>query len=364
MLTTKPIFWRRYRHRWYSSQTTSNRKRKIQELLLLLLVVAIANTIAMVFLEGLPIRDAAWLTMTTMTTVGYGDISAETDLGRLATVLLMYLFGIFLLAQIVGEWIDYRISQKERMRKGLWRWKMEDHIVIVNTPESYGARYLRILVEQIRSTPKLTDYPIEVLSADFTEGLPAEISAMGVVLHHGRPEGRASLAEVDIQLASYIILLAVDTSDYRSDSLTLDVLDQLKSFDIQGHVVAECVLESNRVRLKRNGADAVIRPVRAYPELMVRAMAAPGTEEILEDLFKHEGNHTRRYDIEFEGKSWGEMACNILLQGLGTPMGYLDIEKQIVTNPAPEKLVSGTAIFVIANQNSVPDAEKIAACIA
>ena len=331
--------------------------------MLLLLVIAIANTVAMVIFEGLSYRDAAWLTMTTMTTVGYGDMSAETDLGRLATVLLMYLFGIFLLAQIVGEWIDYRISQKERMRKGLWRWKMEDHIVIVNTPESNGARYLRILVEQIRTTPMLTDYPIEVLSADFEEGLPPEISAMGVVLHHGRPEGRASLAEVDIQLARYIILLAVDTSNYRSDSITLDVLDQLKSFDIKGHVVAECVLESNRVRLKRNGADAVIRPVRAYPELMVRAMAAPGTEEILEDLFKHEGNHTRRYDIEFESKPWGKMACNLLMQGLGTPMGYLDREKGIVTNPAPDQLVSGTAIFVIANQDSVPDPGEVAACI-
>ena len=240
---------------------------------------------------------------------------------------------------------------------------MKDHIVIVNTPEFNGARYLRILVEQIRSTPKLSDYPIEVLSASFADGLPADISAMGVVLHHGRPEGRADLADVDIELASYIILMAVDTSDYRSDSLTLDVLDQLKSFDVQAHIVAECVQESNRVRLKRNGADAVIRPVRAYPELMVRAMAAPGTEEILEDLFKHEGNHTRRYDIEFEGKSWGEMACNILLQGLGTPMGYLDREKGIVTNPAPDQLVSGTAIFVIANQSSTPDPEKVAACI-
>ena len=93
-------------------------------------------------------------------------------------------------------------------------------------------------------------------------------------------------------------------------------------------------------------------------------MAAPGTEEILEDLFRHEGNHTRRYDIEFKDKSWGEMACNILSRGLGTPMGYLDTEQQIVTNPPPDQLVSGTAIFVIASQDSAPEPEKVAACIA
>ena len=364
MIQVTPNFWRRRRFNWYSSQTTDDRRRKILQLLLLLLALASANSLAMVIFEDLPIADAVWLTLTTITTVGYGDFSAVSVMGRLVTILLLFFLGIFLLAQIVGEWIDFRIARQERMRKGLWRWDMKDHIVIINTPEVNGARYLRILVEQIRSTPQLEDYPIEILSANFTDGLPSDISAMGVVLHHGKPEGRTDLADVDIQLATFIVLMAVDTSDYRSDSLTLDILDQLKSFEIKGYVVAECVQEANRHRLKSYGADAVIRPVRAYPELMVRALAAPGTEAILEDLFQHAGNHTRRYDVEFADKSWGEMASKLLLQGLGTPMGYLDQDNQIVTNPSPELQVSGSAIFVIASQDSPLQPEKVATCIA
>ena len=33
-------------------------------------------------------------------------------------MVMMYEFGIFLLAQIAGEWIDYRFDRFERKRKG------------------------------------------------------------------------------------------------------------------------------------------------------------------------------------------------------------------------------------------------------
>ena len=125
-------FWRRRRARWSNLVTTFDRKRKIVELFLILVGVAVANTVAMMIFEGLNLADAIWLTLTTMTTVGYGDMSAESPMGRFATIVLMYGIGIFLLAQVAGEWIDFRIHRRERMRKGLWRWNMKDHVLIVN----------------------------------------------------------------------------------------------------------------------------------------------------------------------------------------------------------------------------------------
>ena len=118
MLKIKNEIWRRRRHRWYSAQTSNDRRIQIIRLFLVLLGLVVANVSAMMFFEKLSLEDSIWLTMTTITTVGYGDMSATTASGRLATILLMYLVGIFLLAQIVGEWLDYRLDRKERMRKG------------------------------------------------------------------------------------------------------------------------------------------------------------------------------------------------------------------------------------------------------
>ena len=363
MLRIKSEIWRRRRHRWYSAKTSNDRRSKIAQLFVLLLGLAMANVLAMMVFEDLSLEDAIWLTMTTMTTVGYGDMSAATTYGRISTIFLMYLFGIFLLAQIAGEWFDYRLDRKDKMRKGQWRWIMNDHIVIINTPLRNGSRYLRILVEQIRGTPMLADCPIEVLSSHFPEGLPADIATHGVVLRFGRAEGRTSLSEVDVDRARFIILMSEDTNDYRSDSLTLDVLDQLSSFSDTGYIIAECVQESNRARLFRQGADAVIRPVRAYPELMVRAMAAPGTETILEDLFKHQGSHPRRYDVDFEDQNWGSLASRLLREGLGTPLGYLAVDDEIVVNPDPDLPASGKALFLMVSQASEYGPDRVRECL-
>lgn len=359
MLHLTNRIWHRRRYTWYTQQTTHDRHRKILQLFILLVTLAAANILAMVIFEDLSLWDAVWLTMTTMTTVGYGDLSAATLPGQLVTILLMYIFGIFLLAQIAGEWIDLRMDRKERMRKGLWRWKMNDHIVIVNTPEQEGERYLQVLVEQIRSTTSLEHYPIQIFSPKFPDGLPTELTALGVVLHHGHPEGRSDLGAADVDDAAYILVLAVDASDYRSDSITLDILDQLEEHDVKGHVIAECVQDGNRGRLIDHGADAVIRPVRAYPELLVRAMAAPGTEAILEDLFRHEGSHPLRYDLNIPEQRWGNLAVRVLQHELGTPMGFIDRNNRIVTNPPADLKVAGKALFLMVNHESVPDEKAV-----
>lgn len=324
----------------------------------------IINVVLIMLAEDLGLWDAIWLTMTTMTTVGYGDLAARTLFGQVVTILLMYLFGIFILAQIAGEWIDYRFDRRERMRKGLWRWKMSEHIVVINVPDQNGERYLQILVEQIRKTNLLEHLPIEIVTSAFAEGLPGGIEEQGVVLHHSVPEGPEDFSEVDIEKAVYILVLAVDTNDLRSDSLTLDILDQLKSYDLKGYVIAECIQDSNRKRLKDHGAHAVIRPVRAYPELMVRTMAAPGSEVILENLFRHEGVHPRRYDVDIDQQLWGELASRLIALGLGTPLGFLDGSDNVITNPRAETLVVGKALFLMVYHDDIPTETAVKHCIA
>ena len=357
-------FYPRVLGHWRKSQTGAEKQHHIVELFLLLILLIGVHVVLMMVLEGLAPGDAVWLTLTTVTTVGYGDQVAITPGGRIATVVLLYIFGIFLLSQIVGEWIDHRFDRRERIRKGFWRWKMNNHIVILNTPDIRGDRYLRLLVEQIRDTPTLERLSIQVFSSSFPDGLPRDITGMNVALRSGIPEERVPLDEMDVEQAKFILLLAVDSNALRSDSINLDLLDQLAEYKLTGLVVAECVLDSNRARLKKNGADAVLRPVRAYPELIVRTMSAPGTEEIMEDLFVHAGNHPCRYDVAFENRLWGDLAGALLASGLGTALGYLDAGDRVVTNPAPDARVSGRALFLMVRQHAALEPGLVAECIA
>lgn len=364
MLRLKSEVLMRGQRRRLSLYSGEERRRHILHLFLVLFVLLSLNVTAMVWFEGLAVLDAVWLTFTTVTTVGYGDHVATTTAGRLATIFLIYIVGIFMLAQIAGEWIDYRFDRRDRMKRGLWSWKMKNHILILNTPDSHGDRYLRLLVEQIRDTPLLEELPIQVFSPHFPDGLPTDIGNKDVVLRSGKPEGRVNLTEANIEDAKFVVLLAVDVNDPRSDSVNLDMLDQMQEYQMSGHVIVECVLESNRERFKRIGANAVIRPIRAYPELLVRSLAAPGTESILEDLFVYAGNHPRRYDLSFEDKPWGKLASLLLQGGLGTPLGYLSGDDVMTTNPSPDAMVSGHALFVMVSQNAPYEPDRVEECIA
>lgn len=317
----------------------------------LLVLIIFCHTLAMHFLEGLSYAEALWLSFTTITTVGYGDVSAVTLEGRLATVLLIYVLGIWLMAQLVGEFLDFRADKREQKVRGLWRWKnMADHILIINTPSVGGDRYLIRLIEQIRLTPGLSDKAIQIVSREYGRGLPERLKMLDVVHRHLDSNQTVDLDAVNIAEASYVIILCQDESDVRSDSVTLDVLDKVCQSGDNPYIVAECTLDENRSRFERLGANTVIRPVRGYPELIVRAMSAPGTEKVLEDLFTHHGASTKRIDMSVSGKKWKDIACKIIVNGLGTPLGYIAESGEVVTNPDCDEIVEAVALLVMAGE--------------
>lgn len=251
---------------WFSHQTISNIRERLASILLGLLFLVICHVIAMVILENLGIWDAIWLTLTTITTVGYGDLAARTLGGQLATVGFLFIPGIALLGQFIGEYIDYRINRRERMIQGLWRWdSMKNHILILNTPMENGDRYLLRLVEQINNTPELKDLPLQILTPVYPDGLPPELRAMGIVHNAGTPTNSACLEAVNVTDARYILVISSDLVSINPDSQTIDTLEHLNELDIKAYVVAECVEDDNRKRFLRLAADSVIRPIRAYP---------------------------------------------------------------------------------------------------
>ena len=356
-------FLRRRRFLKYARPADRQVRHKLGQLFLLLIGLILINSLSMVHFEALGWGDALWLSITTATTVGYGDFSASSWQGRLVTVVCMYMFAIGLLAQFAAEFFEYRLQIREDKKTGNWIWgDMKNHLLIINTPDDNTDVYLQGLISEIRATPELAELPIQLLTHKYPQGLPHEVSQYGVVHRHGVAEDNANLLAVNVSEAAYIAILARTAGDAVSDSLTFDVLSRLDDLGSSAMIAAECAVDSNRQRLKEAGAAVVIRPIRAYPELLVRSLVAPGTEAVLENLFTHSQSHMVRVDLDFDGLVWKQLVLAMLNADLGQPVAYVD-DGGVHTTPAPDKVCTGKAVIVLIGEDQRVSASQVAGCL-
>ncbi len=333
--------------------------RAVGGLALYLLLIVCLHAAAMMAFEGLSAGDAVWLTVTTITTVGYGDLSAASPAGRVATALLVYAGGIFALAKGAGDYFDYRASRRLRMVRGQWRWKLERHVLLINAPRSGAEHYFDRLVRQFRATRWGRDRPILILTEAWPDGLPASLTRLGVVHAHGRGETGDGLAAADAARAAAVVVLA-EGGDARSDSVTFDVVHRLRALDADAPVLVECVDDRNRDRLRQAGASAVMRPMRGYPEMVVRAVVAPGSESIIENLFTAHGDECVRYEAAVDDMPWAELAARLIRDGAGTPIAYARADDgAIACNPLGSERVRAAALYLLVKEGYGLEPERV-----
>ncbi|MGF2736630.1 potassium channel family protein [Marinobacter sp. DUT-1] len=332
---------------------------RMKRLFLILIAMITLQILIIWAAEDLDLFEAIWLTLTTATTVGYGDFSPKTPAGRISTMLIMFVGVITMLTIIISDFIEYRFYRRERIIQGRWVYKMKEHIVIINTPQTGGAQYFMRFASQVRAIPGYETIPIMLVTRQFPSGLPSELSDCGVVHYHGSGSDPEALKAAHAGSARHIIVLAADEADPTSDSLTFDIAHRLSESNLGGRTTVECVSDRNRERFKALGIRTIIRPVRTYPEIMVRAVVAPGSEKVLEDLFNYERDHPHRYDLELDDLTWADIVSALVRHGIGTALAYIDHDDEVVCHPPTNEEVEGKGLIVLVKSTDTPSVEVV-----
>ena len=334
-------------------------RKRVKRLFMILVALLTIQVLIIWAAEDLTLFESVWLTMTTIATVGYGDYAPVTYTGRISTILFMFVGAITLLTLIVSDFIEYRFYRRERILTGRWIYKMNNHIVIINTPKHGGMTYFMRFATQIRSIQGYETIPIMLLTREFPSGLPAELSDLGIVHFHGSGFDPDALKAVHAGSAKHIVVLAADESDPHSDSLTFDISHRLGELNLGQKTTAECVTDANRSRFKELGVRAVIRPVRTYPEIMVRSVVAPGSEKVLEDMFNYEHDHPHRYDLDLDDLTWADIVSALIRHGIGTALAYIDNDEEVICHPSMNKEIEGKGLIVLVRSSETPDLEVV-----
>ena len=355
---------RRRKRRGLPNADAARASRGLVVLAAYLAAITAGHTLAMMAFEELELADALWLTATTMTTVGYGDLSASTAAGRWSTVILVYVGGVFALGKGAADYFEYRANRRALRRRGLWRWRLKDHVLIVNAPSAGADPYFETLLRQLRETGWGRKRGVLILSTCWPEGLPESLTRLGVVHVHGRAASDEKLEDSGAADAAAVVVLANDEKDAASDGTAFDIVHRLAGMGAKGRIAVECVDDRNRDRLRDAGATTVMRPMRGYPEMLVRALIAPGSEAIIEDLFTRRGDECVRFEVPVAGIVWGPLAARLISAGAGTALAYADAaDGKVVVNPRPGQRISASALFLVVKEGHEPTADMVARLI-
>lgn len=313
---------------------------------LLVTLLGALHVLAMMHYEDMPAFDGLWLTLTTLLTVGYGDLAAKTFEGRWATILLLYFGGIYTLANFASQWFEWRADAKERKWRGTWRWHMNEHLLILNAPLDHPAAYFERLLRQLRQTARFSHCPVLIVTRAFDAGLPEVLAKLGAAHRAAWGLDFEALRESAPERALAILILAKSETDPTADSITLDAITRVRSLSKEVRVVVECIDDRNRTRMVKAGASAVVRPTRAYPEFMARTLAHPGLEKVLEEILDAGGAECTRLEVAWEG-AWRDLVGRLIDAEIGTAVGYESTEGEVLVNPRFADKIRARAVFAL-----------------
>lgn len=333
--------------------------KKIKRTLLTVLSLMVLHVLAMMGFESLSLWQSVWLTLTTITTVGYGDLSAKTMAGQASTIILIFMAAITLVTFLVRDYVDYRIARNERIRSGLWDWNMDNHILIINAPKYNADQFFQRLVTQIREDDDYQHVDILLLNTEFSGGLSAQLKDLGVRHVLGNGNNNEDLARAEATRAKHIFVLARDEYHADSDSISFDIVHRLSELGLAHITLVECVVDANRKRMFDLDIKSILRPIRSYPEILVRAMDAPGSEVVIEDMFTRKDDHPERYSIWLEGESWADVVAAMLRAGVGTPMAFINKDGDITVHPRGDVRVHAQSLIILVKSDHVPTQEDV-----
>lgn len=236
---------------------------------------------------------------------------------------------------------------------------MQDHIVFLNCPAENGLDYFEQAVSQMRqSTLQRAQKPVIIVSDRLEDGLSQDLRELDVVHVSRSAHDPRIFEDASIERADTVVVLSQDMHDKVSDSLNFDLVHKFRERGVQATIIAEVLGHENRDRIRSAGADHVIRPIRSYPELLVRTILAPGTEQFIEDLFDVAGEECVRYNVELKA-SWGDVAAKMIKQDIGTPLACLSRDDVVTSSIKPQETIDAKAFFVLVREGNIKSDKQV-----
>ena len=253
--------------------------------------------------------NALWWSLSTILTVGYGDIVPRTPLGRLAAGLVM-LAGVLAISGFTASFASLLTAQRLREARGLQQIRSRGHVVICGFNahlESILADFARLRVHERGEIVLLNDW-----TEDDMEQLALRYESLGPRFVKGDFVQEAALRRANVQQAEAVVILSGESAlDGSSDQRTLLATLAIKNLRPETKVCAQVNDPANASHLRIARADEVIVNGEHTGFLLASAAIAPGIPQVVRSLMAPQGGSpiTRAtVPRDFVGRTFGDLA--------------------------------------------------------
>ncbi len=295
--------------------------------------------------------DALYMTVITMTTVGYREISDPSQEAKLFIIFLI-LFSVVIVGYAVSVVTEFMLSRnnieavrKKRFLKHLKN--MEDHVIVCG----YGRNGKQAI-------QKLQDYNRPFIIIEMDQQVIDDCGLDDKNFLRGNANDDDVLIKAGIKKASTLIAALPEDADNLFVVLSARQLNQ----DLK--IISRASEDASYKKLKLAGADNVILPDTIGGQHMASLIVSPDLIEFWDNLSYGGNDGVNLEQVSFEQMFDEQQDCSIidldLRQKTGcTIIGYKSPDGEYIVNPDPKmKLTAGSKIIVVGNAKQIANLQK------
>ncbi|MEA1875678.1 MAG: potassium channel protein [Bacteroidota bacterium] len=314
---------------------------------ILLIVVIIIGIVGYQTIEGYTFEEALYMTVITMSTVGFTEVRALTPSGHLFTVFMIfasigifaYVLGTFSRFLIDGGFRDYTFNRKLGRRIK----RMNGHVIICG----YGRNGKQVSIE-------LSNHKRTFIIIESNDKVIQQIREDGI-----RNLIQGDATHDDILERAGISTAAALITTLPSDADNTFVVISARSLNPDLKIISRASEDHSDVKIKRAGADNVIMPDRIGGVRMAKLVAQPDVVEFIDNILMQSDNKVKLEEID------GHKIDNCFLEGTikdlqvrtnsgATIVGIKTKSGAYTFNPAPDiRMTCDDKLFVLGSPSQI-----------
>jgi len=259
--------------------------RSVYNSFLFFILISFIFGIFIYFEEKYTFVDTLYYLITTATTVGYGDFSPKTDIGKILSTIYM-IFSIAMLGVIISNISEVIINSANKKKKGLKKMSGKIKLIIIGYPSEDKVKEI---IQELKQENSFKKEKIVVITDQLNE-IPEWFSRYNTHFIKGIGSSQEILIKAGLMNTETVLILANNPGDITSDDYSSSAIFVISKLNNKCRIISEKVRKDN-ILFESVGCSTITRV--SSPTLLAQEIIDPGAIEFEKAIFSNETTGTQ-----------------------------------------------------------------------